>query len=337
MRTRAIIAALLLGSSLVHGEGVQSSVAVYYPGVPWYLRYELDGVLEEYNNHKPRVSTYTMARSQTSGILVSVQIAPADGARTARDCRAQEEKHLRQQKGLADAKVQMSEAAGVDMEVLVPLGGRETVSRHVHRFWLRDGTCAKIHASKTPFAESHRAGFDQVIDSVRFEPVAATFERSFVIPGRGTLVFTMPAAWGFRTSRPEGIAPRDVQFMEPSGDFQLMLTLFPDAQGVLKGESNAREFVEMARQAAKPKALEPEPQLLEMKGTGGDGLYFLVTDKDLVDKPKKANDWKYLRQGALLIGESLLFFSVLSNAKESPVVDGVLRAISDARLIPPPR
>jgi hypothetical protein len=339
MAMRRIAAVLLLASSVAtpaRAEGVQPSVAVYYPGVTWYLRYELDGVLEEYNNHKAGQSTYTMARSAINGMLVSAQIAPANKARSALDCRDEEQRHIQQKKeALHNPEVRFSEAGGVDMELLVPLGaGKEAVGRHLHRFWLRDGLCAKVHASKTPFAEGDRAGFDKLMESVRFEPLAATFERAFLIPGRGTLLVALPASWGFRTSRPDGEMPRDVQFMEPSGEYQLMLTLFPDAQGVLGGDST-RAFVEQAREAARPKAVEADPEVLEMKGSAGDGLYFVVTDKNLVGKPPQPNNWKYLRQGALLVGESLLFFSVLSNAKESPVVDGALRSISEARLVQP--
>jgi hypothetical protein len=54
----------------------------------------------------------------------------------------------------------------------------------------------------------------------------------------------------------------------------------------------------------------------------------------LADKPARPNDWKHLRQGALRLEQSLLFFSLFSNAKESPVVDGALRAIREARLVP---
>ena len=85
----------------------------------------------------------------------------------------------------------------------------------------------------------------------------------------------------------------------------------------------------------KEKALERDPPLLPIKGTGGEGLYFLVTDKELVGKPDRPNEWKYLRMGALRIDQALVFFSVFSNAKESPVVDGALRAIGEARLLPP--
>jgi hypothetical protein len=334
---RQMIAAALLAATAtsLQAEGTQPSVAVYYPGVSWYLRYEMDGVLEEYNNHKAGVSTYTMARSDTSGLLASAQLSPARNARTAQECREAEQKHVREQKGLASAKVQLSDAAGVDMEVVVPLG-QEAVSRHVHRFWHRDGVCAKIHVSKTPFVERDRAGFDKVVDSVRFEPVGAAFERAFMIPGRGTLLISAPVAWGFRTSKPAA-EKRDIQFMDPGGEYQLMLTLFTDAKQILKGEPTARGFVEMARDAAKANALESSPQLVELKGTGGGGLYFLVTDKNLVGKPARANDWKFLRQGALLIDDSLLFFSMFSNLKESPVVDGALRAISEARLVSPPK
>ena len=71
---KAIAAALLLAAwpaGSLHAEGERPSVSAYYPGLPWHLRYELAGVIEEYNNHRPGVSTYTMAQSETSGMRVS--------------------------------------------------------------------------------------------------------------------------------------------------------------------------------------------------------------------------------------------------------------------------
>ena len=53
-----------------------------------------------------------------------------------------------------------------------------------------------------------------------------------------------------------------------------------------------------------------------------------------MDKPVKPEDWKYLRQGALLVGDSLLFFSLFSNEMESPVVEGAIRSIAELRLVP---
>jgi hypothetical protein len=335
---KAIAAALLLAAwpaASLQAEGSRSSVAVYYPGLPWHLRYELAGVIEEYNNHKPGVSTYTMARSETSGMIVSAQISPAKEATTARDCRDAEHKHIREHKAFARAQIRPLDGSEVDLEVLVPVGADAAVSRHVHRFWLRDGVCAKVHASKTPFAETDRAGFDALLASVRFEPAAAAVERAFLIPGRGTLLMTVPALWGFQTSKPAPTTPRNVVFMEPAGGYQLMLTLFPDAEKLMKGDPTTRTVVEMMRDAVKQKALEPDPPLLPIKGTGGEGFYFLVTDKELVGKPDRPNNWKYLRQGALRIDQLLLLFSMFSNAKESPVVDSTLRAISEARLLPP--
>src|SRR6185503_6284965 len=125
-------------------------------------------------------------------------------------------------------------------------------------------------------------------------------------------------AWGFRTSKPAPATPRNVAFMEPAGEHQLMLTLVPDADKILKGDPTTRAVVEIMRHTAKAKALEPDPPLLPIKGTGGEGLYFVVTDKELVGKPDRPNEWKYLRVGALRIDQSLMFFSMFSNAKESP-------------------
>ena len=338
MRMRAIVAMLLLAAwpaASLYAEGSRPSVAVYYPGLPWHLRYELEGVVEEYNNHKPGVSTYTMAQSETNGMRVSVQINPVKEAKTARDCRAAEQKYMREHKAFAQAQIRPSEGSDADLEVLVPIGADGAVSRHVHRFWLRDGVCAKVHASKTPFAERDRAGFDALLASVRFDPAAELVERAFPIPGRGTLAMTVPASWGFRTGKPAPATPRNVAFMEPAADYQLMLTLVPDADKVLKGDPTTRAVVDNMRNVAKLKALEGDPPLLPIKGTGGEGLYFLVTDRELVDKPDRPNEWKYLRTGALRIDPTLLFFSMFSNAKESPVVDGALRAIGEARLLPP--
>jgi hypothetical protein len=336
MGIKAIAVALLLAAwpaVSLHAEGERPSVAVYYPGLPWQLRYELEGVVEDYNNHRPGVSTYTMARSETSGMLVSAQISPAKEAKSARDCRDAEHKHIREHKAFAGAQIRLSEGSDVDLEVLVPIGAGGAVSGHVHRFWLRDGVCAKVHVSKTPFTERDRPGFDALLASVRFDPAAVEVERTFVIPGRGTLLMTVPASWGFRTSKPAPATPRNVAFMEPAGDHQLMLTLVPNAEDELKGRTT-RAVVDNIRNAAKLRAVEADPPLLPIKGTDGEGLYFLVTDKELVGKPDRPNEWKYLRVGALRIDQALLFFSVFSNAKESSVVDGALRAISEARLLP---
>ena len=336
MKKRAAGAALLLGfCTIVAAEGVQPSVAVFYPGVSWQLRYDLDGVLEEYNHHKAGVSTYAVARSEASGILVSAQVSPSGGATTPQQCRDAERQHVQKNKAFAKAEIKTSDEGATDMEVLVPLGER-VVSRHVHRFWLRDGACAKVHASKTPFAESDRPAFDRLLGSVRFEPAAATLERAFVIPGRGTLVMPLPATWGFRTGKPAA-GGRDIELMHSESDAKVVVTLLAEARRALKGDATARGFVETLRDSARPNAVESEPQLVPLKGGAADGYYFLVTDRSLVDQPVRPNDWKFLRQGALLLDHSLLFFSLFSNTKDAPAIEAALRGVSEARLVAPQR
>jgi hypothetical protein len=320
----------------VLAEGAQPSVVVYYPGVPWQMRYDLDDVVEDYNSHKRGLSTYATARSQTSGLLVSAQLNADQGARSAAQCREREHQHIRNHKAFARSKIALSDANGVDLEVVVPLGqgADAAVSRHVHRFWLRDGVCAKVHASKTPFREEHRAAFDTLLRTVRFEPATPIVERAFVVPGRGTLVVPVPAAWGFRARKPEQMQPRDVEFMDSQSDAKLLLTIAPDARPALKGDPTTRKLVESARDAAKPGAAETDLPLVELKGRGGSGWYFLATDRNLVDKPPRPEDWKYLRQGALLMGESVVFFSMFSNEKDGAAPDAGLRALSGARVAP---
>lgn len=337
MRAKGIAAALAASwCTGVLAEGAQPSVVVYYPGVSWQMRYDLEGVVEDYNSHKRGFSTYATARSQTSGLLVSAQLNADQGARSAAQCREREHQHIRSHKAFARSKIALSDTNGVDLEVLVPLGqgADAAVSRHVHRFWLRDGVCAKVHASKTPFREEHRAAFDALLKTVRFEPATPLVERAFVVPGRGTLVVPVPSTWGFRARKPEEMQPRDVEFTDSESDAKLLLTIAPDARPALKGDPTTRTFVESARDAAKPGAAETELPLVELKGRGGSGWYFLATDRSLVDKAPRPDDWKYLRQGALLMGQSLAFFSLFSNVKDGAAPDAGLRALSEARIVP---
>lgn len=337
MGARAIAAALFAAwCATAHAEGTQPSVVVYHPGVSWQMRYDLEGVVEEYNNHKRGMSTYATARSQANGLLVSAQLNVDKTARSAAQCREREHQHIREHKAFASAKIVLSDTSGVDLEVRVPLGqgAAAAVSRHVHRFWLRDGVCAKVHASRTPFREEHRAAFDALLQTVRFEPATPIVERAFVVPGRGTLVVPVPAAWGFRAKQPQEMQPRDLEFMDSESDAKLLVTIAPDARPALKGDPNTRKFVESARDAARPGAAETDLPLVELKGRGGNGWYFFATDRNLADKPPRPEDWKYLRQGALLIGESLVFFSMFSNVKDGAAPEAGLRALSEARIVP---
>jgi len=187
MKMRAIFVTLLLAAwpaASLHAEGSRPWVAAYYPGLSWHLRYELEGVVEEYNNHKPGVSTYTV--------------------------------------------------------------------------------------SKTRFVERDQVGFDALLASVRFDPAAESVERAFLIPGRGTLAMTVPTLWGFRII-PPGPAMRSVMFMDPAGDYQLRLALFPDADKVLKGDPTTRAAVEIMLGTMKAKVLERDPPLQPIKGRAARG------------------------------------------------------------------
>jgi len=326
---RFLLFTAALCSAAAQAEGTRDSVAVFYPGKSWYLRYTLEGVLEQYNNHQTGHSSYAYAVGGGSGLTVSVQIAPAGAAASAARCREDELARLRKNKDFGNPQVRFLDADGADMEVEVDLGAKG-VSRHVHRYWLRDGLCAKLHASKTPFAQGDQEGFAKLLASVRFEQSGPSFERGFVLPGRGTLLLTAPATWGFRTSQP-GTGPRDITFLVADGHYQLMLTVFPQAAPILRGEKTARKYVENAREKSKPQALEADPPLEEIAGRNAAGYYFTITDKSLVGKAPQPENWKYGRQGALVVGESFLVFSLFSNDKDGPDVQAGLALVRQAR------
>jgi hypothetical protein len=319
----------VLCSTAAQAEGTRNSVVAFYPGQSWYLRYELDGVLEQYNNHKTGESTYAFAVGEGAGLAVSVQISPAGGAASAARCREDELARLRKNKDFGNQPVRFLDADGADMEVMVNVA-EKGVSRHLHRYWLRDGLCTKLHASKTPFTESDRDTFAKLLASARFEPAGASVERGFVVPERGTLIVQSPPAWGFRTGKP-GAGPRDITFLFADGNHQLMLTVFPRSAPILRGERTPRKYVENAREQSRSQAVETNPPLEEIAGLGANGYYFTITDKSLAGKPSEPQSWKYMKQGALTVGEGFVIFTLLSNDRDSAEVQAALAMLRQLR------
>jgi len=325
---RPFVILSMLVSVAAQAEGSRESVTVFYPGVAWQLRYELPDVLEQYNNHEPGVSSYAFAISEKTGMTVSVQIASADGAANASRCREDDLARMRAHPKFGNPRVRFIDTATTDLEVVVEVPG-QGASRHVHRYWQRDGVCAKLHASKLPFVAADEAVFTAIFNSARFEPASSSIERGFVLPGRGTLLLSSPTAWGFRTGKP-GTGPRDITFLFADGNHRLMLTVFPDANRALRG-ATTRAYVEGAREKSKGQVLESDAPLEEIAGRAATGYYFTVTDKDLVGKPPQRENWKYMRQGALVAGEAFLIFSLFSNERESPEVQAGLALVREAR------
>ena len=112
-------------------------------------------------------------------MLVSARISLAKEAMPARDCRDAGAQHMREQKAFAGAQIRPSEDR---TSIWKSAAARRSgiVSRHVDRFWLRDG--ARQGPRLEDAVRGERQGrLRRALASVRFDPAAVEVERALLI------------------------------------------------------------------------------------------------------------------------------------------------------------
>jgi hypothetical protein len=88
---------------------------------------------------------------------------------------------------------------------------------------------------------------------------------------------------------------------------QLLLTPIPLESGFM-ADAEVREMVERGAARARPQAVETAFPLTPLKGDQARGYYFRATDR-----APGPDEYKYLYQGAVLVGASVVTFTVLYN------------------------
>jgi hypothetical protein len=88
---------------------------------------------------------------------------------------------------------------------------------------------------------------------------------------------------------------------------QLLLTPIPLESGFM-ADAEVREMVERGAARARPQAVETAFPFTPLKGDQARGYYFRATDR-----APGPDEYKYLYQGAVLVGASVVTFTVLYN------------------------
>lgn len=157
---------------------------------------------------------------------------------------------------------------------------------------------------------------------------AADLTRSYALGDRGTLELQVPAAWQDMVERTQGLPPT-IRFSAREGaQFEVMLTptwaLAPDAK--MPGKEEIRAGVQRGANSAARQSVERVIEVKELKGRQGDGYYFSATDR----RPKR-DEYKYLTQGVIAVGDLRLAFTILTNDGQEQVVKDALAMVAGAR------
>jgi hypothetical protein len=162
-----------------------------------------------------------------------------------------------------------------------------------------------------------------------------TFEKSFVVPGKGQLLLQIPAIWKVTTQpSPKGAPPSlTLRFEQQfSSDFVLMITTLSEAPA--NHTLDVRQMMEMTGNHALNGAVEKKLAYESFGGDQANGYYFSLTDKSWVKGKSSAGIYKYQTQGMATIANVTLVFAIMHNYFDSNDKKASLEMLQSARLIP---
>jgi len=157
--------------------------------------------------------------------------------------------------------------------------------------------------------------------------------KRYALPDKTNLEVTIPAGWQDEVKQGESGTPPTIAFTPRAGPtFQVFVTPLSRSRPEVPVASaeQIRNDVQRAADRVKPQAAESYLPVEELTDAKGPGFYFSATDK-----APKPDDFKYLTQGMLLVGELAVTFSILTNDGQEKVRDVALDMLKRAAQVKP--
>lgn len=153
-------------------------------------------------------------------------------------------------------------------------------------------------------------------------PPAAADERVYPLPGNaGALALPVPEGWADEIVQPDAGMPPTIRLTVPGRerDFLGVITpLWPEfgAAPDFGTAAGVRRVVEASAARIGPDAVERRIEIVPIGG-GRTGFHFSATDGSLVGRTPAPGEYRYLTQGAVMVGRLLCAFTLLSNDEAS--------------------
>jgi len=153
--------------------------------------------------------------------------------------------------------------------------------------------------------------------------------REFQLPKRGVLQLAVPRSWKDQVRQPPHDLPPTISLSPSRGNgFRVLMTpMWAIRAGVVMPETEEiRRMVAKAAEAAKSQAVEKNIPIQEIQSESVGGYYFSATDR-----APKPDEFKYMTQGMLRVGELAVTFTILNNDGAEGAVPDALRMLKGAR------
>lgn len=148
----------------------------------------------------------------------------------------------------------------------------------------------------------------------------------------GVLVLPLPKDWSHDISPAGADKPPTAELRAANSDTIILVTPFWAHDGAEPDYGTAdsvRRVVERSATEVAPGAADRELKILPI-GADRIGFMFFATDKSLVGRTPPPGEYKYLLQGAVMVGKLLCTFTYLTNDKSSANIGRTLEVMLNA-------
>lgn len=149
---------------------------------------------------------------------------------------------------------------------------------------------------------------------------------------QGALVLPLPKDWSHDVRSPGIDLPPTVSMRAAKTDTAVLITPLWAVEGAepdFGTPDSVHRIVERSAAEIAPGAVEGKLKIAPIGG-GKIGFMFFATDKSLVGRTPQPGEYLYLIQGAVMVGELLCTFTVLTNDNSPVVVARALEAMLNA-------
>ena len=164
-------------------------------------------------------------------------------------------------------------------------------------------------------------------------PATAIASEALVDLGEaGALMLPLPKGWSHEIGPADAGMPPTVIMQTPNAEFVVLLTPFWAQEGAEPDYGTAgsvHRVVERIAAEVAPGAVEGRLRI-EPVGGGRTGYMFFATDKTLVGRTPAPDEYRYMIQGALMVGDLLCTFTMLTNDQPSADAERALGMLRNA-------
>jgi len=165
-----------------------------------------------------------------------------------------------------------------------------------------------------------------------FFPVATlaeeTIVRSYLLPDHGNIQIKVPVSWKDDLRQPPHRLPPTITLKPKTGKpFEILITpIWPASkENQPMSSEKLKQLVQQGAERAKSQAVEKTVPTQELRGSSGMGYYFAVTDR-----APGSEEYKYMTQGMIHIGDLTVTFTVLTNDGQEKIVTDALSMLKSA-------